>query len=153
MDRAPRPGHARPKPLALPPGLEGSGPGVLRPNHSRLPEAHPRGALGGRGRGTLISDSPGLMVSLRAAGACAARQPPPPQACAALGWAPTMTPGRAWNGRLLAGVCRARLGRPIGLPACAALGRPMPRRGFDGIGVADVADPATPADPANTMGC
>jgi hypothetical protein len=56
--------------------------------------------------------------------------------------------GRARNGRLLAGVCRARLGRPIGLPACAALGRPMLRRGFDGIEAADPSDPVTLADDA-----
>jgi len=29
----------------------------------------------------------------------------------------------------------------------------MPRRGFDGIGVADVADPMGLADPADAMGC
>ena len=76
----------------------------------------------------------------------------PPSVCRA--WAGAHhDPGRAWNGRLLAGVCRARLGRPIGLPACAALGRPMPRRGFDGIEVADVADPMGLADSADAMGC
>jgi len=59
-----------------------------------------------------------------------------------------MTTGRAWNGRLLAGV-RPRPSRaPHRLPACAALGRPMSRQGFDGIEVADVADPAALADDA-----
>ena len=40
---------------------------------------------------------------------------------------------------------------PHRLPACAALGRPMPRRGFDGVEEADVADPMELADPADAM--
>ena len=120
---------------ALPPGLEGLGPGVLRPNHPNC-RRHTLGEPWGVGEGDANADSPGLMVSLRAAWRVCRVPPPAPQACAALGWAPTMTTGRAWIGRLLAGVCRARLGRPIGLPACAALGRPMPpmlQRGFDSL--------------------
>jgi len=64
-----------------------------------------------------------------------------------------MMSGRARIGRLLAGVCRARLGRPIDFPACAALGGPMLRGGFDGIEVADVAGPMGLADPADAVGC
>jgi hypothetical protein len=41
-------------------------------------------------------------------------------------------------------VCRARLGRPIGLPACAALGRPMPpllQRSSNSLEDANTANP------------
>ena len=126
------------------------GPGVLRPNHPNCRRHTPGEPWGvGEGEGDANADSPGLMVSLRAAWRVCRVPPPAPQACAALGWAPTMTPGRARIGRLLAGVCRVRLGRPIDFPACAALGSPMPRRGFDGL---RVASSMALADSADTMG-
>ena len=56
------------------------------------------------GEGDADADSPGLMVSLRAAGACVRAPPPAPKRASALRVAPTMTPGRARDGRLLAGV-------------------------------------------------
>ena len=65
---------------ALPPGLEGLGPGVLRPNHPDCRRHTPGEPWGvGRGEGALISDSPWLVVSLRAAGACAACRRLPPK--------------------------------------------------------------------------
>jgi len=80
-------------PPHLPPGLEGLGPGVLRPNHPDCRRHTPGEPWGvGEGEGDADVGSPGLMVSLRAAGACVRVPPPAPQACAALGWAPTMIP-------------------------------------------------------------
>ena len=78
-----------------------------------MPGPHPRREAlfwgEGRGRGTADfqfnnADSPGLMVRPRAAGACVRAPPLPPKRASAFRVAPTMTTGRAWNGRLLAGV-------------------------------------------------
>jgi len=104
--------------------------------------------LAGR-RASVTSDSPGLMVSLRAAGACVRAPPLPPKRASALGLAPTMTPGRARNGRLLAGMrprpSRAPHRSPGVRPRWAGL-CPLLQRGSDSLEDTNTANPTTLAN-------